>query len=125
MSRHIAILGFIFTINAVLALLAGGALVLFGTSGGLLVLLTGQEDALAAGGVLAALGWGLGLLVLFGGLLSGAAAYGLFARRRWGQVLGIALSVLNVLSFTLLWTPVGLYGLWALIQGNAEFQRPR
>ena len=122
MTKHVAILGFIYGIFGVLAALAGVTVMLFGWGAGLAVWLGGHDHAGTAGAVAALAGSGIGFALIFGGLLNGLTAIGLWGRRRWGRILGIVASILNILPLS--WMSLfGVYGLWVLFseEGKREF----
>lgn len=122
MARHVAILGFIYAIFGVLAALGGLTVMLFGWGGGIAVALGGQHGAAGAGFLTALLGSGFGLVILLGGALNGITALGILGRRPWGRVLGIIVSILNIIPLS--WMSLfGVYGLWVLLsaEGKREF----
>jgi len=126
MSKHVAILGFIYGIFGVIAFVGGTLFMLFGWGAGLAVWLGGGHNAGAAGGIAAIIGSGVGVMIIFAGLLNGLTAIGLLGRRWWGRVLGIIASILNIFPLSLM-SLFGVYGLWVLLSkdGARAFQTPR
>lgn len=119
MKKHVAVLAALYFVIGVIALLFGAGLFLFGVGGGMLTALFGGDGSGAAGGLLAMFGGGFGAVVAGIGALDLVTAVGLIGRRWYGWILGIAGSILMVLSFNW-WSLVGIYGLWVLLSRDGR-----
>ncbi|HSR67726.1 MAG TPA: hypothetical protein VLU25_07280 [Acidobacteriota bacterium] len=103
-------------------LTAFGLLFFFGLLGGVAGVagLSEQEpDALAGMTVMALVGAFLFILLGVLSLPSLLAGIGLLQFRTWGRVLGIVVSIIDLMHFPF-GTALGIYGLWVLLQPESE-----
>ncbi|HSR50771.1 MAG TPA: hypothetical protein VLV83_08065 [Acidobacteriota bacterium] len=101
-------------------LTAFGLLLFFGTLAGFVgIAEPDAQDAAQAVPILALLGGFLFFTMAVLSLPSLLVGIGLLKWRTWGRILGIVISLLNLLNFPL-GTALGVYGLWVLLQPESE-----
>ena len=120
MDTHVKVLGVLFIALSALNLL--GALVLILVLGGAasIVGVAGEgQDAAMAIGIMGLAGTTIALflvLVAIPGLVTG---WGLVTYKPWARILGLVLSVINLLHIPL-GTILGIYGFWVLLNKETE-----
>lgn len=112
LETHIQLAGWLNIANGAFSLLIGG-LFFLGFAG--FGLFAGDRESLGIMLLLAAM---IGLLMLVLSLPSLLAGYGMLRHKNWGRLLGIIVSIFNLLSFPI-GTALGAYTLWVLLQGQA------
>jgi hypothetical protein len=124
MQTHVKVLGILHIVFGSLGILFGlGMLALFGGIA-TLVGMNSDPDAAVAIPILGAVG---GLIAAFALLLSVPgiiAGVGLLSFKPWARILGIVISILNLINFPF-GTALGFYGIWVLFSrdGSALFER--
>lgn len=116
MHSHIRALGILNLVLGGLCLLAGlMGLLFFGGLAGLVGMVEPGDDKYVAIPILG----GIGVLVLVAAAIVAVpgiiAGIGILKLRPWGRVLGIVISVLNLICLPPLSTVLGIYGLWVLL----------
>jgi hypothetical protein len=120
MTTHVKVLGVLYLAMSALALLAavvvllaiGGAAATVGVS-------AEPQDAAVALPILGLAGTAVGVTLLLLALPGIATGLGLLYFKPWARILGIVLSVLNLINIPL-GTIVGAYGLWVLLNKDTE-----
>lgn len=120
MQQHVKLLGILHIILGALGMMAGLlAFVVLGGIGGIAAMTDHSEDAAVAFPVMALIGV-IVLVIVFcvsvPGLICG---WGLMQYHSWARILGIVLSVLELLNFPF-GTALGVYGLWVLLKPETE-----
>jgi hypothetical protein len=126
MQNHVKILGILHIVFGSLGILLGlGMLALFGGIAGIVGMNASGDEAAVAIPILGAIG---GLILVFALLVSIPgiiAGIGMLSFKPWARILGIIISVLELINFPL-GTVLGFYGIWVLFsrEGAALFERP-
>ena len=120
MDTHVKVLGVLYIAFSALSLLVALFLMLaLGSAAGIVGMTADAGDAAVAIPVLGLAGtaFGMALMVLaLPGLITG---WGLLSFKPWARILGIVLSVLNLLNIPI-GTALGIYGLWVLLNKDTE-----
>ena len=120
MDTHVKVLGVLYIAFSALSLLVALFLMLaLGSAAGIVGMTADAGDAAVAIPVLGLAGtaFGMALMVLaLPGLVTG---WGLLSFKPWARILGIVLSVLNLLNIPI-GTALGIYGLWVLLNKDTE-----
>jgi hypothetical protein len=120
MTTHVKVLGVLFIALSALALVFAVFLLLaIGGAAGIVGMTTDPEDAAIAIPVLGLAGTTLGLMLLVFSLPGLITGWGLLAFKPWARILGIVLSVLQLLNIPF-GTALGIYGLWVLLNKDTE-----
>jgi len=125
MERHIRILGILHIVYAGFILLCGAiVLVVMGGIAGFLSASDRPVDTGVAPPILALIGVGVFVFLMLLSLPGIISGFGLLAHKEWARILTIVLSAFELLSVPL-GTALGIYGLWVLLNREAEiaFQR--
>ena len=119
MNTHVKVVGWLYIIMSALDLLAAACLSSLIFGGGLI---SQDQTAMAVTGIVSLVCGGLLLLLAIPGLIVGI---GLLKFKEWARILGIILSVLNLLNFPL-GTALGIYALIILLNDETTplFQEP-
>jgi hypothetical protein len=126
MQSHVKILAILHIVFGALGILLGlGGLALFGGIAGIVGMNASDDEAAVAIPILGGIG---GLILVFALLVSVPgiiAGVGMLSFKPWSRVLGIVISVLQLINFPL-GTVLGFYGMWVLFsrEGTALFERP-
>jgi len=126
MQTHVKILAILHIVFIALGILLGlGMMALFGGIAGLVSMNGPDPDAAIAIPILGAVG---GLILVFSMLVSIPgiiAGIGLLSFKPWARILGIIISILDLIQFPF-GTALGFYGIWVLLSrdGAALFERP-
>ncbi|MGD0438615.1 MAG: hypothetical protein ABSB86_19310 [Bryobacteraceae bacterium] len=126
MAQHVKILGILHIVYAGLVVLIGIiVLVVMGGIAGIVGASDHSEDAATAIPVLGAIGAFVFILLLILSLPGLIGGFGLMQFKPWARILVIILSVFELLSVPF-GTALGIYGLWVLLNTEAErlFQGP-
>ena len=120
MATHVRVLGVLYIAFSALSLFFALFLMLvFGGTAGIVGLTAEPGEAAIAIPVLGIAGTALvGLLLILAipGLITG---WGLLNYKPWARIVGIVLSVLNLLNFPF-GTALGIYGFWVLLNKETE-----
>lgn len=120
MDTHVKVLGVLYIAFSALSLLVALFLMLaLGSAAGIVGMTADAGDAAVAIPVLGLAGtaFGMALMVLaLPGLVTG---WGLLSFKPWARILGIVLSILNLLNIPI-GTALGIYGLWVLLNKDTE-----
>jgi hypothetical protein len=120
MDTHVKVLGVLYLAFSALYLLIALFLMLaIGGAAGIVGLTADSGDAAVAIPVLGIAGTALGLMLLVLALPGLITGWGLLNYKAWARILGIILSVLNLLNIPF-GTALGIYGLWVLLNKNTE-----
>ncbi len=120
MDTHVKVLGVLYIALSALGVLA--ALFIAVTVGGSAAIVGATADAHDAAIALPIIGMAGTALVIFllavslPGLITG---FGLLAYKPWARILGLVLSVINLIHIPF-GTVVGIYGLWVLLNKDTE-----
>ncbi len=95
-------------------------LLIFGGISAFVGLTDHSSDALPAVPILASIGVFVFILVLVLSLPGLIIGIGLMQFKPWARIAGIVLSALDLLSVPPFGTALGIYGLWVLLNGEAE-----
>ncbi len=122
MENHVKLLAAVSIVFGALGLFAG--IVVFALLGGAasivgLTAASQDPDALVAVPILGVLAVVVSTLIAILSLPSLIMGLGLLKYRNWARILGIVISVLNLLNFPI-GTAIGVYGLWVLFQPETE-----
>jgi hypothetical protein len=120
MQTHVKVVGVLFLACGALGLLGALFLMLtFGTAAQVVDATADPEKAALVVSILGTFGTALVFLALALSVPGMIAGWGILTLRPWARVLGLVLSVLN-----LIWIPigtvVGVYGLWVLLHNDTE-----
>jgi len=120
MQTHVKVVGVLFLACGALGLLGALFLMLtFGTAAQVVDATADPEEAALVVSILGTFGTALVFLALALSVPGIIAGWGILTLRPWARVLGLVLSVLN-----LIWIPigtvVGVYGLWVLLHNDTE-----
>jgi hypothetical protein len=120
MLTHVKVLGVLYVALGALGVLSAIVLMVVLGSAARIVGATAEPgDAAVAVPILSIVGTTLvafSLLLSIPGIVAG---WGLLRLRPWARVLGIVLSILNLIAFPF-GTILGAYGLWVLLTGETE-----
>lgn len=120
MNTHVKILGALYLAVSALSLLAALFILLAaGGAAGIVGTAADPGDAAVAIPIIGLAGSAVALVLLVLALPGLAAGWGLLSYKPWSRVLGIVLSVLNLLNFPI-GTVLGIYGLWVLLNKDTE-----
>jgi hypothetical protein len=120
MRDHVRILGILNIVFGALIILIGlASLLFFGGVAALVVWVADASDANVAVPVLGVIGAVIFVVLLLVSLPSIIAGVGLLKYQPWARVLTIILSALNLMNVPI-GTALGVYGLWVLLNGEAE-----
>ena len=120
MQSHVKLLGILHIIWSGLTILGGLiALVVLGGIGGFAAMSDNSNDSFMALPVMGAIGGAIFLFLLLLALPGAICGWGLMHYRSWARMLGIIISVFELLSFPF-GTALGIYGLWVLLNNQTE-----
>jgi hypothetical protein len=120
MDTHVKVLGVLYIALSALGLLAALFLMLaVGVAGGIVGTAADPNDAAIALPIIGLAGTALGVFLLIVSLPGLVCGVGLLKYRPWARILGIVLSVINLIHIPL-GTVVGIYGLWVLFNRETE-----
>lgn len=126
METHVKVLGVLYIAFSALSLLVALFLMLaIGSAAGIVGLTAESSDAAVAIPILGLAGTALGFMLLVLSLPGLITGWGLLNYKSWARILGLVLSVLNLLNIPF-GTALGIYGLWVLFNKDTErlFNRP-
>jgi len=120
METHVKTLGILHIVLASLGILAGLiVLLVFGGIAGLVGVTDHSEDARLAIPILGGIGGLIFFMLMTLSLPGIVVGIGLLRFRPWARILGIVLSVLDLIHVPL-GTAVGIYGFWVLLSPETE-----
>ena len=120
MITHVKVLGVLYLVFSALSLLVALFLMLaIGSAAGIVGMTADADDAAIAIPVLGLAGTALGMMLLVLALPGLVTGWGLLSFKPWARILGLVLSVLNLLNIPF-GTALGIYGLWVLLNKDAE-----
>jgi len=120
MAQHVKILGILHIIYAGLVVLAGiVVLVIMGGIAGIISTTDTSPDSQVAPPILGLIGIGVFVLLLVLSLPGIIGGFGLLQFKSWARILVIVLSVFELISIPF-GTALGIYGLWVLLNRDAE-----
>ena len=120
MSTHVKVLGVLFIALSAFGVLAALILtVAFGGAAGLVGATADAEDAAMTLPILGLTGTALIAFFLALSLPGLVTGFGLLSFKPWARILGIVLSILNILNVPF-GTLLGIYGLWVLLNRETE-----
>ncbi len=120
MAQHVKILGILHIIYAGLVVLAGiVVLVVMGGIAGIISTTDTSPDSQVAPPILGLIGIGVFVLLLILSLPGIIGGFGLLQFKSWARILVIVLSVFELISIPF-GTALGIYGLWVLLNRDAE-----
>jgi hypothetical protein len=120
MDTHVKVLGVLYIAFSALSLLVALFLLLaIGGAAGIVGITADPGDAAIAIPILGLAGTALALMLIVLALPGLIAGWGLLAYKPWARVLGLVLSVLNLLNIPV-GTALGIYGLWVLFNKDTE-----
>ncbi|HTW66373.1 MAG TPA: hypothetical protein VME17_17240 [Bryobacteraceae bacterium] len=120
MAQHVKILGILHLVFGGLGVLAAiTVLLIFGGISAVVGVGAHSSDSLAAVPIISAIGGFVFILVLALSLPGLIAGIGLLQLRPWARLLTIILSAFDLLSIPF-GTALGIYGLWVLLNREAE-----
>jgi len=120
MAQHVKILGILHLVFGGLGVLAAiTVLLIFGGISAVVGVGARSSDSLAAVPIISAIGGFVFILVLALSLPGLIAGIGLLQLRPWARLLTIILSAFDLLSIPF-GTALGIYGLWVLLNREAE-----
>jgi hypothetical protein len=126
MQSHVKILGILHIVFGALGILIGlGMFALFGGIAGIVGMNGSADDVAVAVPILGGIG---GLILVFSMIVSIPgiiAGVGLLSYRPWARILGIIISILDLIQFPF-GTIIGFYGIWVLFSNQtvALFEQP-
>jgi hypothetical protein len=125
MEAHVRIVGILHIVLGALTLLVGVFVLL--TFGGIagLISSSGDRGAVQAAPFIVGIGGIICVVLTIVAVPGIVAGIGMLEFRSWGRILGIVISVLDLIHFPF-GTALGIYGLWALLspEGEQLFQNP-
>jgi hypothetical protein len=127
MTTHVKVLGVLYIALSAFGIIASVFLMLaVGVAGGIVNTAADPNDAAIALPIIGLAGTALVTFLLLVSLPGLVAGIGLLQFRSWARVLGIVLSVINLIHIPL-GTVIGIYGLWVLLNRETEslFNAPR
>ncbi len=120
MITHIKVLGILHIVMGGFLLLVGlGFLIFFGGLAGMAGVSDHSRDNLAAIPILGGIGAFLFVIIAALSIPGIVTGIGLLQLRPWGRIMGIILSALHLFNIPF-GTVLGVYGLWALLNPEAE-----
>jgi hypothetical protein len=120
METHVKVLGVLYIAFSALSLLVALFLMLaIGSAAGIVGLTAESSDAAVAIPILGLAGTALGFMLLVLSLPGLITGWGLLNYKSWARILGLVLSVLNLLNIPF-GTALGIYGLWVLFNKDTE-----
>lgn len=120
MDTHVKVLGVLYLAFSALSLLIALFLMLaIGSAAGIVGMTADSGDAAVAIPVLGIAGTALGMMLLILALPGLITGWGLLNYKPWARILGIVLSVINLLNIPF-GTALGIYGLWVLLNKDTE-----
>jgi hypothetical protein len=120
MAQHVKILGILHIIYAGLVVLIGiVVLVVMGGIAGIISTTDTSPDSQVAPPILGLIGIGVFVLLLVLSLPGIIGGFGLLKFKAWARILVIVLSVFELISIPF-GTALGIYGLWVLLNRDAE-----
>lgn len=126
MAQHVKIIGILHIVFGSLGVLAGIiVLLVMGGIAGIVGVSDHSADSAAAVPILGGIGGIIFIVLLIVSLPGIVGGYFLMQFKPWARILIIVLSVLDLFSIPF-GTALGIYGLWALLNKDAEqlFQQP-
>ena len=120
MVTHVKVLGVLYLVFSALSLLVALFLMLaIGSAAGIVGMTADADDAAIAIPILGLAGTALGMMLLGLALPGLVTGWGLLSFKPWARILGLVLSVLNLLNIPF-GTALGIYGLWVLFNRDTE-----
>jgi hypothetical protein len=120
MDTHVKVLGVLYIAVSALSLLAALFLLLaIGGAAGIVGVSADPDDAAIAIPILGLAGTALGMMLTILAIPGLVTGWGLLVLKPWARILGIVLSVLNLLNIPF-GTILGIYGLWVLLNKDTE-----
>jgi hypothetical protein len=120
MVTHVKVLGVLYLVFSALSLLVALFLMLaIGSAAGIVGMTADADDAAIAIPILGLAGTALGMMLLVLALPGLVTGWGLLSFKPWARILGLVLSVLNLLNIPF-GTALGIYGLWVLLNKDTE-----
>ena len=120
MDTNVKVLGVLYLAFSALSLLIALFLMLaIGSAAGIVGMTADSGDAAVAIPVLGIAGTALGVMLLVLALPGLITGWGLLNYKPWARILGIVLSVINLLNIPF-GTALGIYGLWVLLNKDTE-----
>ena len=113
MDTHIKVVGLINIVFGILGLMAAGIVFIAVAGGGLL---SGDEEAILITSIVAT---SVSSVIAIFSIPEIIAGWGILKMKSWGRILGIVISVLDLLAFPI-GTAFGIYGLWVLLNEETE-----
>jgi hypothetical protein len=126
MDTHVKVLGVLYIVVSALHFCAALFLLLaVGGAASIVGLTADARDAAIAVPILGIAGTAIAGILLILSLPGLVAGWGLLGFKPWARILGLVLSVINLLNIPF-GTAVGIYGLWVLFHKDTErlFNRP-
>jgi hypothetical protein len=120
MQTHVKVLGVLYIAVSALSLL-GAVFLLLAVGGAAAIVGAAAEpgDAVIALPIIGIGGAALAAMLIILALPGLVTGWGLLQYRPWARVLGLVLSLLNLLNVPF-GTVLGIYGLWVLLNGETE-----
>lgn len=119
MQTHVKVLGVLHIVFSAIGILTAlFMIVVFGGVAGI-VAADGDPDAAVAVPIIGAVGGFVVIIMLITSLPGLITGIGLLKFRSWARILGIVLSVIELIMFPF-GTAIGIYGLWVLLSKDTE-----
>jgi hypothetical protein len=119
METHVKVLGVLHIILGALGIFCALILMIILGGAATAVVAEGDPDAALAIPILGIVGAGTAAFLVLASVPGIAAGWGLIKFRPWGRILALVLSILALVLFPF-GTLVGIYGLWVLLNKDAE-----
>ena len=120
MTTHVKVLGVLYIVLSALTLVAALFLALaVGTASGIVGITADPQDAAVALPIIGLAGSALVVFLLALSLPGLITGIGLLKLQPWARIVGIVLSVLNLINIPF-GTILGIYGLWVLLNKETE-----
>jgi hypothetical protein len=119
METHVKVLGVLHIVFGALGIVCAFILMIILGGAVTAVAAEGDPDAALAIPILGIVGAGTVAFLVLASLPGIAAGWGLIKFRPWGRILALVLSILALVLFPF-GTLVGIYGLWVLLNKDAE-----
>jgi hypothetical protein len=120
MASHVKVLGILFIVLGALGIFASIVfIVLVGGAAGIVGASAEPPDAAIAVPIIGIAGTAIALFIFLLSLPGVIVGYGLMHFRAWGRILGLVLSVMNLINVPF-GTVLGVYGLWVLLSKETE-----